>query len=254
MLWLCVEPERRVKCERVMLALYAGIPGDKRIVYGPPPDDGSPFVIWGQRWTTEDVLPKAIATGRPFWYIDNGFWNGALRAVPQFHRITYRSMTPVMLDNPPARNDVEMKPWRKDGRHVVLALPGEWFGRALGFNMPDWIAHAPDRVRRATSRMVLVRGKYNHRPIESDLRGAWALVTHSSNAAVDAVRYGIPVFVEPTSAAAPVGSLDLADLENPVMPDRTVWWRSLMHQQFTLGEMADGTAWRLMQMVKEQAR
>jgi hypothetical protein len=97
-----------------------------------------------------------------------------------------------------------------------------------------------------------VRPKYSATPLVGDLRDAWALVPHSSNVAVDAVLAGIPLFVASTSPAAPAGRTDL-DIENPTMPDRESWWASLTCQQFTLREMADGTAWRLMQMIAAQA-
>lgn len=253
MMWFCIEPMRRQKSGRIMIALFQSWPGDeKRLVYGPPPDDGSPFVIWGQRWTTEAVLPKAIRTGRQFWYIDNGFMNPANGRETGYHRITYKGMTPILMDDPEPRLEIPLAPWRGIGWHIVLALPGDWFGRSIGFDMPEWIEAAPTRVRSFTKRRVLVRPKGTKRPLENDLRGAWALVTHSSNAAVDAVRMGIPVFVEPTSAAAPVGNLDLGNLENPEMPDRQKWWRSLMNQQFTVDEMANGTAWRLLSKVSKQ--
>jgi len=84
------------------------------------------------------------------------------------------------------------------------------------------------------------------------MRDCWALVTHSSNVAVDAVIAGVPVFVEPTSPAAPVGNLDLAKMENPNMPERGPWFDSLMAQQFTVDEMRSGLAREYMQMVIDQ--
>jgi hypothetical protein len=86
-------------------------------------------------------------------------------------------------------------------------------------------------------------------PLADDLRNCWALVTHSSNVAVDAVLMGIPVFVAPTCPAAPVGNLDLAKLETPDMPDRARWFDSLMAQQFTVDEMRSGLAKEYLQMV-----
>jgi hypothetical protein len=126
-----------------------------------------------------------------------------------------------------------------------------FFGRAIGLDVPGWIATIEARLRAATDRPILIRPKYSATPLAGDLRDAWALVTHSSNVAVDAVLAGIPVFVAPTSPAASVGRSDL-DIEHPRIGDRDAWWTSLMCQQFTLSEMADGTAWRLMRQIAAQ--
>lgn len=245
MIWLIVTPEREEKTLRIMQALNNSIP-ESRIVYGAPPDDGNPFVVWGQIWTALQVIPDALKTGRPFWYIDNGYWRSAKGGRVGYYRITYNGMTPFPLDMKADRNPVDFRPWRKDGGHIVLAMPGANFGRAIGLNMPAWEQSIQHRVREYTDRPFIVRRKERNKPLDRDLHGAWALVTHSSTVAVDAVRMGVPVFVEPTSAARWVGCTDLADIESPVMPSRQAWWRSLMWQQFTLAEMQGPLAWQMM--------
>jgi hypothetical protein len=249
-IWLCVTPERNQKTRRLMRALAQGIPRS-RMVYGDPQDGTAPFCVWGQEWLTLRIVPHAVLKRRPFWHIDNGFVEPARGTAHGYYRLTYRSMSPVLLADPEPRPafNVAMRPWRRGGRHVVLALPGVTFGRALGIDVPLWLALIQRRLHAATDRPIHVRPKTTTEPL--DLTDAWALVTHSSNVAVDAVIAGIPVFVAPTSPAAPVGRTDL-DIENPVMPDRTAWLASLMCQQFTLPEMANGTAWRLMRKISSQ--
>lgn len=252
MIWLCVTPERHDKTARLMGALAGGMKRDARIIVGAPPDDGNPFVVWGQQWLALETVPKAYEQGRPFWQIDNGFWQPARGGVVGYYRLSYRGFSPVLMAKPDmARLQIPMKPWRGTGRHIVLALPGQSFGQAIGLDMPAWGIDIRKRLARATHRPVTIRPKGGQRPLSHDLRNAWALLTHSSNVAVDAVVEGIPVFVEPSNPAAPVGRTDL-EFERPVMPDRKPWWASLMSQQFTLNEMASGLAYRNMQMIAEQ--
>lgn len=252
-MWCCATPERLAKSRRVMEAFAEGCPG-ARVIVGPPPDDGAPIVLWGQRWLVERVLPQAIRSGREWWLIDNGYYLASRNGLPGYHRITYRGLAPVLLPGADRhRLPVTFPAWRKDGKHIVIALPGEFFGRAMGLHMPRWARSIHARVHARTRRPIIVRPKDAGYPIERDLKGAWALVTHSSNAAIDAVRAGIPVFCEPSCAAAPVGNLSLDDLERPAMPPREEWWASLMATQWTQDEMRAGIAWRMMQQVKDHA-
>jgi hypothetical protein len=250
-MWCCVEPERIDKTTPIMQAMAEGFGGE--VIIGPPPDDGSPFAIWGQQWMTLDLLPRAIREKRPFLHIDNGYINSAKGGLTGYYRITYRGLSPVLLRDPPApRFDVAMAPWRRIGRHVLLALPGAGFGRAIGLDMGTWIHHSQTVLRRSTRRPIIVRPKKSGRTIPADMQNCWAVVTHSSNVAVDALLCGVPVFVAPNSPAAPVGNLTLADLERPAMPERETWLASLIAQQFTLGEMRSGLARDMMMKVVAQ--
>lgn len=237
-----------------MSSLHAGWPNGTQIVEGPPPDDNEPFIVWGQTWLAGEIIPAAHANGRPWWCIDNGYWNSARGTATGYYRLTYRSMTPPVLAgiDDVMRRAPPKQIWRRTGHHVVLALPGESFGRAIGLDMRKWSAEAPGRVSQRTNRPIMIRPKGCPRRLADDLQNAWALVTHSSLSAIEAVVLGIPVFVEPTSAAAPVGNLDLTDMENPRMPGRRRWLQSLACQHYTLSEMAHGTAWRFMAMIREQ--
>lgn len=263
MIHLCITPERDEKTGMLMRGLAVGferLGKPYQLVVGPPSDDGEPFVVWGQEWLAERILPAAIRSGRPFWHIDNGFWEPGRGRTDRsgYYRLTYRGMTPILLPQtlPLREANIALQPWRMQGDHVLLAMPGIHFGRAIGIDVERWCADIQPRLRAWTGRRIIVRPRDSNRDLAEDLAGAWALVTHSSNVAVDAVIAGIPVFVEPTSPARPVGRLDL-HIEYALTPDRDHWLRSLASQQFTLAEMQDGTAgqWmeRIAKIVDEEA-
>lgn len=241
----------------MMDALRLGFKGEPNaVVFGAPPEDEHPFVVWGQEWTALETIPKAIKQNRPFWHLDNGFWNPARGTPRGYYRITYRSMTPILLENNGKLRvpTVRLEPWRKMGSHILLAMPGVHFGAALGIDVRSWSETIPATIRNLCEKIgrpLRIRERHEKRPLRDDLFGAWALVTHSSNVAVDAVLSGIPVFVAPTSPAAPVGKLDL-DLENPVFPGRDRWLRSLASQQFTISEMQNGTAQFWMKRIESE--
>lgn len=139
------------------------------------------------------------------------------------------------------------RPWQKGGRHIVIAAPSRTYARF--HRTENWIADTIDALARVTDRQLVIRDKeqYKRRPIQMDIEGAHCLVTHGSNAAVESVILGCPVFVDKSSAAALVGQTDITKIESPIYPDREPWLRSLAYCQFDEKELVDGTLWRLME-------
>jgi hypothetical protein len=253
-LWCCVTPERATKTDMMMRALSAGWP-DARMIHGAPPDSWEPFAVWGQEWLTLRVVPRAHQMRRPYYHLDNGYYAPARGTAYGYYRICYRGLSPILMREPDSSRErigQPMRPWRQSGRHVLLAIPGRHFGLALNYDIDRWIAGAEAAVRAHTDRPIMVRSRDSKVAVGNDLHDCWAMVTHSSNVATEAVCHGVPVFVAKTCPAAPVGNLDLKDLECPRMPDRAQWWASLMSQQFTLEEMRNGTAFSLLGRVREQ--
>lgn len=136
-----------------------------------------------------------------------------------------------------------LAPWRKDGRHIVVALPTPTYERFHG--IAGWTRRTIDALAALTRRRVITRDKETKRPLQADLDGAHCLVAHGSNAAVEAVILGCPVIVDRSSAAALVGLTDLNEIERPVTPAREAWARSLAYSQFSERELVDGTLWRM---------
>lgn len=254
--WCCISPNRVEKSGRVMHALAAGWPG-ARAILGPPPDDGNLFICFGQIWLAEDLIRRAIPQGRKFFQVDNGFHKPSRGQPRGYYRLMYSRPDPVLVTDAglltermlhgPADLNVTFKSLRdpKSADHVLIGMPGEEFGRAHGLDMRPWMNTIVERVKARTTRPIRVRDRMATNSLKDDLRNCWALVTHSSNVAVDAILAGVPVFVEPTNMAAPVGNLSLATLDLPLFPSDDmcgVWWASLMCQQFTHKEMERGVA------------
>ena len=137
--------------------------------------------------------------------------------------------------------------WNRNGSHIVVAhtLADYWDLRGLS---RDWSFGVADQLKAYTDRPIVVRDKESKTPLHEELRGAHALVTHGSIAAVEAVALGCPVFVDAESAAAVMGRTDLSLIEQPVYPDnRMPWLHSLAYSQFNEDELCNGKLWELME-------
>src|SRR5262245_368000 len=133
--------------------------------------------------------------------------------------------------------------WRRGGSKIIIAdtLPDYWLVRGLPVN---WSAMLAERLRRQTSRPIVLRHKESQLSLEDEIADAHCLVTHGSIAAVEAVIMGCPVFVDAESAAAPMGVVGYDNLEQPVYPERQAWLNSLAYCQFNELELVDGTLWK----------
>lgn len=264
-LWLPVAPERRFKTERLLRFIQQGWKEPAQLVYAMPPNNGDHVLAYGQLGRAAEVLRQATATDRPYWHVDNGYWLPGRGTWTGYYRFCWRGMWPQFLPSADATRaklqltelqarGIYMCPWRQRGTHILLGLPGEEYASALGFDMPKWIAWIREELPKFTDRPIIVRERKGPaKPLALDLKNCWAVVTHSSNIAVDAVLAGIPAFVEPTCAAAPVGNLSLTELENPYMPDREAWFASLACQQFNFEEMRSGLAYDYLRAIRDAA-
>lgn len=196
---------------------------------------GRDFAYWDRGYffrVFATDLPQGTDGGQYRWHL-NSFQMQEIRAVP---------------DDRWTQNPTPVWPWARTGRHIVVAEPSETYERFHGIE--GWTARTVKALNELTDRPLLLRNKEmqrSGRKLHEDLAGAHCLVTHGSNAAVEAVIMGCPVFVHPDSAASLVGRCDLGQIEAPIYPDRQPWLNSLAYSQFNEAELVDGSLWSMLQ-------
>lgn len=210
---------------------------------------------------TQDLMARWTAEGRPWIYRDRGYFRrgkvasaglpkGTQEGYWRWHiNATQLAQVNRHSSDRFARLGVKLQPWRKGGRHIVIAVPS---AHLLAFHSDEgWLERTAAMLRQYTDRPLRIRHKPPPRggglPLEQDLDGAHALVTHGSNAAVEAAVMGVPVFVDPVSAAKHVGLTDISKIESPVYPDREAWLAALAYCQFDEREMVSGSMWGLLE-------
>jgi len=129
--------------------------------------------------------------------------------------------------------------------------------RALGLYHKKWTLDAVRQIQKYTNRPIIIRGKPQTRAkrmkdantfaraVQQDI---WATVTYNSIVAVESVLNGVPAFVFYENAAAPVCYDDISKINQPFRPDdekRLQWASYLACNQFTRGELREGTAYRI---------
>jgi hypothetical protein len=152
----------------------------------------------------------------------------------------------------------KVRSWRKRGEHILFAGSSAKYHNFYGLQDPS--SYARDVVRRLrqhTDRPIVYRPKPSWRdaqpikgtifsqsgkPLAQDLLGAHAVVTHGSNACLDAIISGIPTIVLGEGVAKTVSSRYVRDIEKPMKGDRRPLFNAIGYHQWTLDEMESGEA------------
>lgn len=201
---------------------------------------------------TGEIIHQCQWVNRDFYYIDHGYFKRG--HYDGFYRVTRNALQTAVLG--PAPDDrwrslgEDIRPWKRTGRSILVIPLTEPVGAFRGIDIARWESSVVNEISLHTDREIRVRpkprpGEKPGRLLSEDLDDCWCVVTHSSNTAIVALMNGIPVITLGESAAKPV-SWRFEHIENPWWPDRAPLFHWLAYKQFTLDEMRDGTARRLL--------
>ena len=229
------------------------------------------------------VIETQEQLGRYWLSIDSNVFIYKNRENPhKYLRYSFNGVFPATgiycNDNPGEENwnnirrdyGMDLRPWRNNGNHIVLALqrPMGWSMR--GFDLMQWLDTTFNTIRKYSDRPVRVRwhpgdwknfpvgadfSAYNaelspqDRHITEDLKNCWALVCHNSTPSAVAVIEGVPTFITDDPAycqAGDVANTDFSRLEDPWMPDREQWIRKLAQCHWSFADLRSGRCWNHM--------
>ena len=196
--------------------------------------------------------------GRNFYYIDTGYFGNERKKL--YHRITKNNMQYLGPVKHRPRDRLAATGWSarkfRPGRNILLAPPSQKLLMCYNIDLEQWLAETMTNLRLFTDREIIVRDKQSRSVRQSTdtmemalERDVHCLVTFSSIAAVEAIMHGKPAIVLGPSAAAPVCSTTINDIEKPYIPtldEVEEWAANLAYCQFSELEMRDGTAWRIL--------
>lgn len=166
-----------------------------------------------------------------------------------------------------AWHNASLKPWRTSGNHILVLCQ-----RPNGFNMftdqETWLDQTLVKIRKHSQRPIMIRmhpgdgtrvqqiqkiqHKYgnsvtisNHENIRDALIDCWCTVGLNSTPNVVAAIEGVPGYIEDPvhSWAADVAFTDLAQIENPPLPDRNSWIDKIANIHWSNQEVKSGALW-----------
>ena len=208
--------------------------------------------------TKRKQMMRCREQGRDFYYIDTGYFGNGRKKT--YHRITKNDMQYLGPVKSRPRDRLAATGWTarkfRPGSKILLAPPSQKLLLCYDIDLDRWLSETIDMIKLYTDREIIVRNKQSRSvrqssdtmemALEKDIH---CLITFSSIAAVEAVLLGKPAITLGPSAAWPVASQSLKDIEKlfiPTQDEVEEWAAHLAYCQFTEPEMKDGTAWRIL--------
>jgi hypothetical protein len=222
-------------------------------------------------WVHEQIFNRYRKAGGHYLYVDLGYWHRKPggKQFAGYHKVSLDGWCPLqtMLRNCPADRfnvlNVPVKSMGTSGRHVVVAGMSAKSASDHGLGAESWERRAIATIKSASPRFasnIIYRPKPSwkksrriegagicdiNKPIDDVLEGAHMLVTHHSNAAIDALVNGVPIYCE-KGVGSVLSTARLEDVETPRIPtdsERMALLHDIAYTQFTPMEMRDGVVW-----------
>ena len=153
--------------------------------------------------------------------------------------------------------DAEFKGWYTgECKHILLcpSSPTVTF-HINGMSVEDWTKEVTEEIKKHTDMPIKFRNKprpnneWWNTDIKDDLIDAHCLVTNLSLSAIDAVLNKVPVITHQANVASFISG-KIHKINKPMKPGRKTieeWLNMLCENQFTLGEIENGTAYKVLQ-------
>ncbi len=258
------------RTQRYVDAFVRGTPGEEKIYHfrkltSLPKET---LTMYGILAGSGEVYKWCKKENKDFYFMDHGYFTNA-HDNPHWLRITKnKHCQNIMQQKSSDRYEKyfkrEIQPWQKDGKKILVLPPTNAIANFFGAE--DWLDNTLTILKKHTDRPIDVREKPYNPTIAVDHVGAtvkidkptthqgkinwkdyYAVVTYNSNTSMESLHNGVPVFCDANNcAAAPISETDFSKIETPKYEDRLQLFSSLAYNNFNLAEMADGTAWRIL--------
>ena len=229
--------------------------------------------FWGLAGKNIPHIKGCIERNEEWWYVDNGYLTQQITRYPEPKIHDYdKTYFRIVKGGRHTKNrksgsverlgileqqgiDVKFKGW-SDGDHILLCPSSPTVTQFINdISQDEWVESVKSELRQHTDRPIKFRNK--PRPgnewwdtnIKDDLKNCHCLITNMSLAAVDAVLNQVPVLTHAHNIAYKMSINNLPNINTPYKPGRKEvepWLNILSHNQFTIPEIEDGTAYRIL--------
>lgn len=228
----------------IMAAFAEGFEGE---VVSPRRLHDGPAAMYGILRGTGDLIHQCNWIQRNYYYVDHGYFRRG--HYDGYYRVTQNAMQndkpSVVCDDRWRALGLDVRPWTRDGSHILVLPLSDAVGEFLGIDTGAWLSSVIAEIRRHTDREIRVKPK-DEGDLAEELRDCYCVVTYHSTGALEALRLGIPCITLGESGATPL-SWGWENIESPEWPDREPLFHWLAYCQHTLEEIRNGSARRTLE-------
>lgn len=239
--------------EKLSYALHSGIPQSilkhtewaKNYI-----DSTNKFVAvgYGILRGTGDIFNHNRRHNIDYYEVDRGYVNP--NHYDGYYRISKNGLQAQYLehelpDDRLSKLKYERAEWFSPKGRIIICPPSEYIEQYSGFT-PSWWEN--EIIQSIGDKPYKVRDKSDARPLNDDLQGARCVITFNSNVAIDAAIKGIPIITGMYSVAGRWSQNSMANVTNDTLTvqDPIELLKFISYNQFTLEEIKDGTAWKIL--------
>ncbi len=221
--------------------------------------------------TKRKEIYKCWETGRPFYYIDNGYM-GNLMKKKIFYRVVKNNIQHTKYKSMPGdrfEKLVKVAPYMqyngkkdqsKQNGPILVVTPSEKPCQFYNITKQEWLNSTIAEIKKHTDRPIIIRDKgLRFERIKDNSVAAQcfreqihSVVTYQSMAALEAMHYGIPAFTMAPSCVDQVANKDLSNIEDPYYPPEEQFielLHFLAYCQYTVPELGSGS---VVKMIEEK--
>jgi hypothetical protein len=231
--------------------------------------------FWGFDENNIPEIKQCIDQGEEWWFVDVGYITEQITRYPEpkihnFDKTYFRVIKGAfhtVRGSVPAEHTrvtelehkgigVKFKGWNTKGENIILAPSSTTVTRLFHRMTQDqWVEATTREIKKYTDRPIILRKKpkpsnqWWGTDIKDDFKNAHCLVTSMSLSAVEAVLNMVPVITHQRNVCAVIsGTID--KIEEPMKPSKKTmqgFIKLLAENQFTIGEIENGTAYYQLQ-------
>lgn len=222
-------------------------------------------VLWnGRMASNRQIYHDCKKSGRKILIIEvgnlirNKTWRISLDHINSYG--IFGNLTNLDLDRP-KKLGIHLSPVNQTRRKEILIATQhqkslQWEGMPP---MHIWTESIIQQIRQYSDRKIVVR-PHPRSPMAAEIKGAMieipkklpntyddfdidynyhCVINFNSGPAVQAAIQGIPIICDPSSLAGKISD-KIENIENVVLPDRTEWFLTLCHTEWTVDEISQG--------------
>ena len=211
--------------------------------------------------------------GKPLIVIETPLLGRTITDNHEYHRVGLnhfmRGLGDFKNENSPSdrfeKLGLEIKPWRKKGKHILIAGQNMFDASLFGIDFEWWVKNTIQHLRRHTDRPIVFRDhpenkdqmknlidtykwcnvSYSNKgTINDDLKNAHCTVAYTSGSSIDSILAGVPVIpCNECNFVWSISSHQLSEIENPKLGEREQLLYDLAYAQWSVEEIKQGKPW-----------